>query len=231
MLLIRTSASCVESRQEESAHDTARRFVQNGEQLLAVITESLVRLEETLHGETPARIFLWDVISIGEGEKRYRPKDESSLSNYVKLHLERDLKQRGIIVLREVEIRHAAGGGPGERIDLYVDAFVPGPDHTRIDVLTVIIEVKGCWHREVNTAMRTQLVERYLRDNPSRHGLYLVGWFNCPQWDPDDRRKDNAPQIALEEARARFTQQAEALGASLEGRHLVKSFVLDTALR
>jgi hypothetical protein len=98
------------------AHDKARRFVQNGEQLLAVVTESLVRLQETLHGETPARIFLWDVIPAGEGEKRYRPKDENSLSDYVKLHLERDLKQRGIIVLREVEIRHAAGGDPGNEL-------------------------------------------------------------------------------------------------------------------
>jgi len=214
------------------ADDKARRLVENGEQLLAVITESLVRLEETLHGETPARIFLWDVIPAGADEKRYRPKDENALSNYVKLHLERDLKQRGIIVLREVEIRYAAGGDPGERIDLYVDAYVSGPDHTRIDVLTVIIEVKGCWHREVNTAMQTQLVERYLRDNSGRQGLYLVGWFNCPQWnDPDDHRKDDAPHIALEEARARFAQQAEVLTAGAEGRHLVRSFVLDTALR
>ncbi len=214
------------------AHDKARRFVHNGEQLLAVITESLVRLEETLHGETPARIFLWDVIPAGEGEKRYRPKDESSLSDYVKLHLERDLKQRGIIVLREVEIRHTAGGDPGERTDLYVDAYMPGPDHARIDILTLIIEVKGCWHREVNTAMQTQLVERYLRDNPCRHGLYLVGWYNCPQWnDPDDRRKSAAPQITLEEARDRYAQQAEELTARSEGRYLVKSFVLDTALR
>jgi predicted NACHT family NTPase len=214
-------------------HDKERRLVQNGEHLLAVVTESLVRLQETLHGETPARIFLWDVLPSGvEGQKRYRPKDENSLSDYVKLHLEHDLKQRGIIVLREVEIRRAAGGYPGERTDLYVDAYVPGPDHTRIDILTVIIEVKGCWHREVNTAMQTQLVERYLRDNPSRHGLYLIGWFNCPQWnDPDDHRKDDAPQITLEEARTQFAQQAEALTAQQEGKCLIKSFVLDTALR
>jgi len=214
------------------AHDKARRFVQNGEHLLAVVTESLVRLQESLHGETPARIFLWDVLPAGaKRAKRYRPKDENSLSDYVKLHLERDLKQQGIIVLREVEIRRAAGGDPGERTDLYVDAYVLGSDHTRSDILTVIIEVKGCWHREVDTAMQTQLVERYLRDNPCRHGLYLVGWFNCPQWDRTDHRKNDAPQITLEEARAQFAQQAEALTARSEGGRMVKSFVLDTALR
>src|SRR5258708_26860747 len=200
--------------------DKERRLAQNGEQLLAVVMESLVRLQETLHGETPARIFLWNELPAGdESQKRYRPKDENSLSDYVKLHLERDLKQRGIIVLREVEIRRAMGGDPGERTDLYVDAYVPGPDHTKIDILTVIIEVKGCWHREVETAMQTQLVERYLKDNPGRHGLYLIGWFNCPRWDRTDYRKDDAPQINLEEAQAQYTQQAERLTAqSADGR-------------
>ena len=171
------------------AQQKERRLVQSGEQLLAVIIESLTRLQEMLHDETPARIFLWNDPPGNDGQKHYSPKDENSFSNYVKQHLEYDLKQRGIIVLREVEIRHATGGAAGERIDLYVDAYVTNQDHTKIDILTVIIEVKGCWHKEVNTAMQTQLTERYLKDNSCRHGLYLVGWFNCPQWDRADYRK------------------------------------------
>ncbi len=79
--------------------------------------------------------------------------------------------------------------------------------------------------------MQTQLADRYLRDNPSRHGLYLIGWFNCPQWDRTDYRKGDVPQITLKEARARYVQQAEALTAQSADRLLVKAFVLDTALR
>lgn len=37
-----------------------RRFVDGGDQLLDVLIESLKRLEIKLHGETPARIFLWN---------------------------------------------------------------------------------------------------------------------------------------------------------------------------
>ncbi len=93
------------------AQDKERRLVLNGEQLLTVVMESLVRLQETLHGETPARIFLWNELPVGDDDqKRYRPKDENLLSDYVKLHLERELKQRGVIVLREVEIRRRQGG-------------------------------------------------------------------------------------------------------------------------
>jgi predicted NACHT family NTPase len=214
------------------ARDKERRLVQNGEQLLAVIRESLLRLQETLHGETPARIFLWNEIPDGNGKKRYQPKDENSLSDYVKLHLERDLKERGIIVLREVEIRRSTvGGESGERTDLYIEAYLPGSNHMKIDTLTVIIEVKGCWHKEINRAMQTQLVERYLRENSCQHGLYLVGWFNCPQWDRSDYRKADAPRITLEEARSRYQFQAELLTEQSPARLLVRSFVLDIALR
>src|SRR5258708_37673741 len=188
--------------------DKERRLAQNGEQLLAVVMESLVRLQETLHGETPARIFLWNELPAGdESQKRYRPKDENSLSDYIKLHLERDLKQRGIIVHREVEIRRAQGGKAGERTDLYVEAYVAGPGQMKIDTLTVIIEVKGCWHEKVESAMKTQLVDRYLKDTACRHGLYLVGWFNCPQWDSADERRNPALKRNLEEALIQYAQQ------------------------
>jgi len=49
------------------------------------------------------------------------------------------------------------------------------------------------------TAMQTQLVDRYLRDNHCQHGLYLVGWFNCDAWDSQDDRKRRAPRMLMEE--------------------------------
>jgi hypothetical protein len=96
------------------------------------------------------------------------------------LHLRRDLWNKGIILNREVEIRprHGAGGNPGERTDIRVDAVGFDSSLRRITTLTVIVEVKGCWHAEVNTAMETQLRDRYLADNHCSHGLYLVGWFS-----------------------------------------------------
>jgi hypothetical protein len=58
-----------------------------------------------------------------------------------------------------------------------------------MDVARLVIEAKGCWNTGIPTAMRTRLVDRCLKDD-SQHSLYLVGWFNCEQWDPDDRRRD-----------------------------------------
>jgi hypothetical protein len=123
----------------------------------------------------------------------------------VKRHLDEDLRHRGVIINREVEIRR------GERTDIHVDAIVPTSDGQLYDSETVIIEVKGCWHEDLDHAMQTQLVDRYLEDNHCQQGLYLIGWFNCDQWDDVDHRKKQAPRLSIAEAQQQFDSQAENL--------------------
>jgi hypothetical protein len=199
------------------------RLVQNSAQLLEILMESLQRLETELQGETAGAYGLWDEIR----KNCHRPKEEMRLSDHVKLHFERDIRSRGIVVNREVLIRQFSGNNPGEKIDIHVDAVSqrPGGDYDRI---SVIIEVKGCWNRDLMTGMQTQLRDRYLRDNPCRFGLYLVGWFMCPQWDKGDYRNGDTPRLSLDDARARFDLQAATL--SSDEAHL-KAFVLNAALR
>ncbi len=200
------------------------RLVQSGDQLLDVLIESLKRLEAKLQGETPAAIDLWSEIS----RNVYRPKDENRLSDYVKRHLDEGLKERGIIVNREIEIRRGEGSGRGERTDIHVDAVVRSSHGEIYDSVTVIIEVKGCWNSELNRAMQTQLVGRYLKDNRCQHGLYLVGWFNCQQWDDEDYRKQQATQLDINEAQKQFDVQAVELS---QGGMRIKALIINTALR
>jgi hypothetical protein len=232
-----------------------RRLVQNEKQLLEALIDSLKRLENKLQGETPAAFDLWNEAKWHQirklvnalqkmmtpkkreskpgsksfweeltrkqlNRKVYVPKEESALSNYVKRHLEEELRDRGIIVNREVEIR------PPERTDIQVDA-VTERSALGYDRITVIIEVKGCWNEDLDSAMESQLANRYLRNNPGRCGLYLVGWFNCDLWDEADYRKRVCPQLTLEEAQARYAQQAA--GLSQAGAQ-VRALVLNTAL-
>ena len=69
----------------------------------------------------------------------------------------------------------------GEETDIYVDALVRGQAE-QFDKVSVVIEMKGCWHRELRDAIETQLVNRYLKDSARRRGLSLVGWFSSPKW-------------------------------------------------
>ena len=130
-------------------------LVQSGEQLSEILIQSLKRLEQEMQGETPSVFVLWDQVD----KTSFRPKNELRISDYIKLHFERDIKARGIVVNREVEIRKGMGASPGEITDIHVDAIVKGAMGA-FDRISVIVEVKGCWNPDVLTAMEAQLAER-----------------------------------------------------------------------
>jgi hypothetical protein len=154
----------------------------------------------------------------------FRPKEENWLSDYVAVYLRRDFAGRGVVIGREVEIRRGQGDGTGERTDILVHAVAPGSN----DRVTVIIEVKGCWHRELGTAMQDQLRDRYLREIDCRHGLYLVGWYQCQWWDENHPPKKAAAFATLDEMRDALERQAGVL--SLPSITL-KAVTLDARLR
>ncbi len=215
-------------------NDSQLRLVQNGEQLLEVVIESLKRLEAKFHDETPAWRDVWDRIPVASGEQNakgksrkrleyeYRPIDENDFSDYIKRHLEGDLRQKGVIANREVVIRK------DERTDIHVDAVMRNSQREIYDTVSIIIEVKGCWNRELFTAMKEQLVERYLKDNHCKYGLYIIGWFNCGEWDSGDYRKGDAPNMPIEEAQRKFDAQAAEL--SQQGIN-IRALVLNAAVR
>lgn len=207
------------------ARDAGARLVETGMQLLEVIRDSLERWQAKLQGTTPLAFRLWDRV----GKKGFRPKEEDKLSDEVASHLNDDLRERGVVVNREVVIRNGERpGGKGERTDIHVTATRQDSHGGSCDQVVVIIEAKGCWNDELNTAMESQLRDRYLKDNQCQHGLYLVGWYVCPHWERRDRRRAKVPKITLTTAQRRFDRQAQAL--SLGGVTL-KAFVANTALR
>jgi len=202
-------------------------LVESGDQLQDVLIESLKRLEEKLQGETPAVSDLWNEISNGH-ERRYAPKDEKRFSDYVKRHLISDLENLNIVANREVEIRHGESPTKGEIVDIRVDAILKDSRGDSCDSITAIIEAKCCWNPKLDTDMKEQLVDRYLKDNRCRHGIYLVGWFNCDQWNRDHFKKKRPQKINIKEAIQKFEAQA----AELSSTNLrIRAFVVNTALR
>ena len=200
----------------ELARDQQVRYVSGGTQLLDVLQESLERLQTKLRGELSPVRALWDRVSQG----RYRPIDEEDLSDYIGTHFKDDLISRGIVINREVQIRR------GEQTDVHVDAIAPTPNPAPYRVVSSIIEVKGCWHAELKTAMKGQLADRYMKGNSTSHGLYVVGWFSSPRWDPKDWRVQRCAGSTPVSLRAELDQQAENLSAA--GQEL-RAFVLDAS--
>jgi hypothetical protein len=204
------------------ASDSSKRMLDSAEQLLDLILESLNRLAKKLHGELPAIRDLWNI-----DKNRYWPKDENDFSDYVTRHLDEDIQARGIVVNREVQIRRGTGDRTGQFTDIHVDAIVPGAKAGSYARVYAIVEAKGTWHKELFTAMETQLLDRYLKDNRCQSGIYLVGWFSCAKWDSGDSRKTQCPSMSMNDARARLEQQANELS---KGTYDVRTYVLDCSL-
>jgi hypothetical protein len=189
------------------------RLVDSPDELMDILLDSLYNLEAKLQkGEHPQAINLWN---------ENRPKDENRLSDYVKNHLEEDLKDKGIIVNREVEIKR------GNKTDIHISVY--GRDHLGRptgDPMKVTIETKGCWHPALDTAMESQLVGQYLSPDVCRHGIYLIGWFVCNAWI--DQNNQKIPTIDITQAKEQFKKQAQEISTKTSYR--VESYILDARL-
>jgi hypothetical protein len=199
--------------------DATRRWVASDAELREVVLESLARARKELQAATPAAADLWDTSA-------HRPKSENELSDWLKRHLDRDLRGRGTVIGREVQIRPAPGGKMGEAGDLVIQA-VAGERVEGTEIVAVTVEVKGCWNREVDTALRTQLAERYLVPDGQRQGVYIVGWFAADDWNTTDWRR-RACARGLEDNRRVFAEQARDVSRDLDVE--IDAVVLDCSL-
>lgn len=200
-----------------------RRLVCDSRDLLRVIRESLDRLQRRLKGRDPLVRALWN-----EGSAPF-PKDENFLSDFIVDHLRGDLIDSGVVADREAQIRPRLRDTAGERTDIQVQAFTNrGSGASGRPVASLTIEVKGCWNRDLYTAMEIQLVGRYLATTSENVGLYLVGWYICPAWK-DGRVADRATTSGdtLAALRGKVDLQARSLSGGV--RH-IEGAVIDASL-
>ena len=109
------------SRLMQSFAASEKRIIRTAGELHRTVLESLSRFDAELRGAPPSTE-LWN--ETGQGKKKlWQPKDEMNLSNCLKRFLERDLKERGIIADREVQIRPRLGSDPAQLVDILVRAI------------------------------------------------------------------------------------------------------------
>ncbi|MPV36724.1 NACHT domain-containing protein [Georgenia subflava] len=171
--------------------------------LTAAVVSGLEDVQSRLTGATPESHYLWDTHA-------GRPKSEDEISDYLANELHRILIARGVIVNREVQVRRNRPSGIGERTDLLVDAApVGGPATGR---LSLPIEVKGAWNPELLTAMRDQLVGRYMRDAAANDGIFIVLWPDLNSWtDVTDLRRGALASLDRQIVEAKLGTQASEL--------------------
>jgi hypothetical protein len=205
----------------EMAGDYAFRLVLNENDLMEVILESLQRFQKQLVASKNAQVGdLWNYEGAGNQRKHFSPKDEEDLSGKIAGWLQNDLgPTRGVILNREVQLRR------GQRTDVLVEATAAAG--SGLGTLTLVIEVKGCWNREIHTAIQNQLIDLYLKPHGLTHGIFLVGWYICPKWDSPTRPASNALQATtLNDAQDEIEQLANSYQTT-NSPWRIKGFTLD----
>lgn len=204
------------------------RWIQTESQLLDAVNECLEQLNLEFQGKTvatPTAIDLWNEYKRPVDGKRttFRtPKDEERLSDYIERFMRQKLEGRGVFISRENQIRR------GSFTDIYIETMPLLPNGTFGQSIAVIIEVKGCWHKDLKTAMASQLKDRYMAENNIYHSIYLVGWFLCDSWEATDlKSRWNSGAKDFEELQNHLSNQATEL--SIDGFE-IRPYILDITL-
>ncbi|MGN2641034.1 NACHT domain-containing protein [Nocardia takedensis] len=191
----------------EALKNPTQRVIRVGADLLAVVEEALEKIGQELVSHCE---LLWDRTpgirrrknntgtDDGQGAPdRWRPKPEAALCAYLAHELTLRLGGHRVAVNREVLILPTDPYGAGDRTDILIDAHTQTIDPTDAGQhIKLVIEVKGAWNADVETAQETQLVSRYLPEAHTDIGIYLVGWYPIDLWDATgDKRKTKAKKL------------------------------------
>ena len=185
--------------------DSTKRLIRSSSDMADLVHRGILEAADTL-----ARTgqLLWNVRSKNNKEI-WRPKSEVSFGAWLADQLSVRLERTGVVINREVRVRETTTQH-GQAVDIQADA--PVIEGRQDDPARCRIELKGNWHAELMTAMRTQLADDYLIPEKLRHGIYVTAWFDTELWnDPDDSRRREARRRNQNSTDAELASQAETL--------------------
>lgn len=138
------------------------------------------------------------------------PQSEDSITDWVQRRLEERLVE-GVVVDREIQVKREKPRGVGTRIDCVATTVTATRSTAR-----VLFEAKLANNTEIPTAMRAQLIERYLVPQGRRHGIMLIYWIH-----PDRRPQQGWPKNLHPDKEAlQATLQKQAEAELMNGFHI-----------
>jgi hypothetical protein len=199
----------------------AGRTIATPEQLAEVLLEVIDELASEILRDGVLRAMFWHR---QKGRSRlYMPNEENEFSDRIARLLAERLDS--IVVRREVQLQPRVGTQQGQTPD--IEAIVVLDDGTEVGCL---IEVKGNWHDEVDTAFVSQLGDRYMLGPRGSTGLYLVAWYAGTSWDPDDYRLAASRRHTREDLDSSLRDGSDRLRAEgIEVTYRIIDLTLDQA--
>jgi hypothetical protein len=181
------------------------RLVRDDADLMHVVLDQLAELQHSVRHNDAFRE-IWSNDS---------PHSEDDISDWLRRRFDERL-QGGLIVDREIQVARPKGKGIGTRVDLTATARTMSGDVARI-----IVEAKRIDNAELMTAMRQQLIERYLVPSGRTHGIYLAYWV-APEQRP--ARWSRTRPADMETLRDKLSAQADQ---ARDDGFVIKPYILD----
>lgn len=202
--------------------DESARFIRSASDLLDIVLDALKLFQGRLSGTPPLAQNLWN---LPRGSPP-SPKEEEAVSDNLLSVIQERLNDYTAVAIREAQLQRRLiakrlEGEPGQKTDILVEAT---NEEAGGMPLHLVVEVKNSYNRECKTALREQLVNRYLASHGWTHGIFVVAYLDAPgnQYKPVWK--------SLEESRIDLDKQAEAVNDEMEGI-CVKAVVLDASIR
>ena len=185
--------------------DSTTRLVRGSSGLADLIHRAVLEAAGTL---IRTGQLLWDVRR-KDSKEVWRPKSEVAFGAWLAEQLRQSLSRAGVVISREVRVWETTTQH-GLAVDIQADAPVIGGRQD--EPARCRIELKGNWHPDLMTAMRTQLADDYLIPEDLRHGIYVTAWFDTELWnDSADNRRRVARSRDRSATAAELASQAKNL--------------------
>jgi len=206
-------------------HRAESRWVADEDDLLELVTESLKRLQENLSQSTNSRrTQFWRDKRARTGGKVWKPRSETAMAEWVTSWLQSDLASgKGILVQREIQIQF------NKRTVIEVSAVTAAG--AELKPLHIMVEAKGCWHADINTAQQDQLVADYLRHNGRTHGIYLIFWTKSSDASSkfQDKRATKLKAATAEAAEVEINKLVQEIDG-INQPEIVAGYVVDVSM-
>lgn len=187
-----------------------RRVITSEAQLAQVLLDGLDAVTRDIRQDTNHRAAYWHRQFDPKGT--YIPADEPEFMTRLSWHLSTLIS--GVSLRSEVELNHGLADVAGSEAD--IEAIARDGERE----ICVVIEGKGIWHKEVRTAITTQLHDRYLTGAHSYTGIYVVAAYRGEQWLQKDSRRAKADRQDVPELRAYLTDTAKQLTVPPRAMHV-----------
>lgn len=227
----------------ELKRGSGQQLVANSEDLLGVVHRALASFGCELQKELLPVRALWCEVPLSlwcqkpcddkecmrsnkRNESVVFPRDESALSDAIAIFLRTNLGR--MIVNREPMTSPRSQRGSEKRagfVDVKVECLLPSGERS-----TVFVEVKCNFNPTLKTALKDQLLDKYVASRPGSAGILLCGCYEATNWVDCDSRKGRRVKgfRNVKSAQKKLDAQIRALPAKVKAA--VKSIAIDCGL-